>query len=55
MPSLLSSLPPIDPDTSDLVAVIETPKGSPNKYKLRRGMWGFQVEHGDAQGQLLPL
>ena len=33
---LLSCLPSIDPDTSDLIAVIETPKGSPNKYKFDR-------------------
>ena len=32
-PQMLSRLPYIDPDTSDTIAVIDTPKGSPNKYK----------------------
>ena len=54
MPSLLSSLPPIDPDTSDLVAVIETPKGSPNKYKYDEACGAFRLNTVMPRGSFFP-
>ena len=55
MPPLLSRLPTTDPNSGDLLAVIETPKGSPNKYRLRRHVRGFQAGPSYAEGQLFPL
>ena len=37
----IQDLPPIDPDSERLNVVVDTPKGSRNKYKLdeKRGIW----------------
>ena len=37
----IQELPPIDPDSERLNVVVDTPKGSRNKYKLdeKRGVW----------------
>ena len=43
MPPLLSRLPTTDPNTGDLLAVIETPKGSPNKYDYDEARGGLQA------------
>ena len=42
LPPLLTHLPPIGPD-EDLIAVIETPKGSPNKYKYEETYEAFRL------------
>jgi inorganic pyrophosphatase len=44
----LSNLPIKDPETGDFNAVIETPKGSPNKYKFDPDSMAFRL------GGLLP-
>ena len=41
MPPLLSRLPTIDPNTGDLLAVIETPKGQSQQVRLRRRVRGL--------------
>jgi hypothetical protein len=39
---LLSCLPTFDPKTGDLTVVIETPKGSPNKYDYDSSCGAFR-------------
>jgi inorganic pyrophosphatase len=41
MATSVNELPPVDPDTGRLNVVVETPKGSRNKYKFdeRHGLW----------------
>lgn len=39
----LANLPPFDPETGDLNAVIDTPKGSRNKYKLDERLGLFKL------------
>ena len=51
---LLSCLPSIDPDTSDLIAVIETPKGSPNKYKFEQKFGAFVLNTVMPKGSFFP-
>jgi inorganic pyrophosphatase len=53
-PEMLSLLPSVDPDTSDIVAVIDTPKGSPNKYKYDE-QWGvFRLNTVMPKGSFFP-
>jgi inorganic pyrophosphatase len=51
--SLLSRLPPIGPD-EDLIAVIETPKGSPNKYKYEETYGAFRLNTVMPKGSFWP-
>ncbi|MEA2811269.1 MAG: inorganic pyrophosphatase, partial [Rhodospirillaceae bacterium] len=41
--TLLSCLPAEDPETGHITAVIETPKGSPNKYECDPGCAAFRL------------
>jgi len=50
---LLSRLPPIGPD-KDLIAVIETPKGSPNKYKYEETYGAFSLNTVMPKGSFWP-
>ena len=53
-PQMLSHLPYIDPDTSDTIAIIDTPKGSPNKYKYDE-KWGvFRLNTVMPKGSFFP-
>jgi inorganic pyrophosphatase len=55
MPSLLSScLPAMDPQTDDITAVIETPKGSPNKYDYDPGCAAFRLAGVLPEGSTFP-
>ena len=54
MPQLLSTLPSIDPDTSDTIAVIDTPKGSPNKYKYDEEWGVFRLNTVMPKGSFFP-
>jgi inorganic pyrophosphatase len=51
---LLSRLPSVDPDTRDLIAVIETPKGSPNKYKFEQKFGAFVLNTVMPKGSFFP-
>ena len=53
LPPLLSHLPPIGPD-KDLIAVIETPKGSPNKYKYEETYGAFRLNTVMPKGSFWP-
>jgi inorganic pyrophosphatase len=50
----LSCLPAVDPQTGDITAVIETPKGSPNKYDYDPGCAAFRLAGVLAQGSAFP-
>ena len=50
---LLSRLPPIGPD-KDLIAVIETPKGGPNKYKYEETYGAFRLNTVMPKGSFWP-
>jgi inorganic pyrophosphatase len=55
MPSLLlSCLPAVDPQTGDITAVIETPKGSPNKYDYDPGCAAFRLAGVLPEGSAFP-
>ena len=54
MPSLLSHLPTTDPNTGDLLAVIETPKGSPNKYDYDDTCAAFRLAEVMPKGSYFP-
>jgi inorganic pyrophosphatase len=47
-------LPSVDPDTSDLIAVVETPKGSPNKYKFEQKFGAFVLNTVMPKGSFFP-
>jgi inorganic pyrophosphatase len=53
LPPLLSHLPPLGQD-KDLLAVIETPKGSPNKYKYEETYGGFRLNTVMPKGSIWP-
>jgi inorganic pyrophosphatase len=53
LPPLLSHLPPEGPD-GDLIAVIETPKGSPNKYKYEETYGAFRLNTVMPKGSFWP-
>jgi inorganic pyrophosphatase len=54
----IRELPPIDPDSKHLNVVVDTPKGSRNKYKLdeQRGVWRLSkvLPHGMSDFGYLP-
>jgi inorganic pyrophosphatase len=51
---LLSRLPTFDPETGDLIAVIETPKGSPNKYDYEDAYGAFRLAGVMPEGTAFP-
>ena len=53
MPPLLTHVPPPSPD-NDLLAVIETPKGSPNKYKYEETYGAFRLNTVMPKGSFWP-
>lgn len=54
MPPLLSRLPVADPDTGDVTVVIETPKGSRNKYDFDEGCGAFRLAGVLPEGSVFP-
>ena len=54
MPPLLSRLPTTDPNTGDLLAVIETPKDSPNKYDYDDTCAAFRLAEVMPKGSYFP-
>jgi inorganic pyrophosphatase len=54
MPLLLSRLPTTDPNTGDLLAVIETPKDSPNKYDYDETCAAFRLAEVMPKGSYFP-
>ena len=55
MPPLLSRLPATDPNTGDLLAVIETPKGSLNKYDYDDTCAAFRLAQVMPKGSYSPM
>ncbi len=53
-PPLLSRLPTFDPETGELTAVIETPKGSPNKYDYDETCGAFRLAGVMPEGTAFP-
>jgi inorganic pyrophosphatase len=53
MPGLLSHLPAID-ETGEITAIIETPKGSPNKYKFDEQCGAFRLSSVMPKGSYFP-
>jgi inorganic pyrophosphatase len=51
---LLSCLPALDPKTGDVAAVIETPKGSPNKYDYDDACAAFRLAGVMPEGSSFP-
>jgi inorganic pyrophosphatase len=54
MPPLLCHLPSIEPDTGKVTAVIETPKGSPNKYNFDSDCAAFRLAAVMPKGSYFP-
>ncbi len=54
MPPLLSHLPALDPETGEVTAVIETPKGSPNKYDYDPSCGAFRLAGVMPEGSTFP-
>jgi inorganic pyrophosphatase len=54
MPALLSRLPTTDAKTDDLLAVIETPKNSPNKYDYDDTYAAFKLAEVMPKGSYFP-
>ena len=54
-PVLLSRLPAFDPKTGDLTVVIETPKGSPNKYDYDSSCGAFRFAAVLPEGMSFPF
>jgi inorganic pyrophosphatase len=52
---LLSHLPTFDPKTGDLTVVIETPKGSPNKYDYDSRYGAFRFAAVLPEGMSFPF
>jgi inorganic pyrophosphatase len=50
----LSCLPTFDPKTGDITAVIETPKGSPNKYDYDEAYNAFRLASVMPEGSSFP-
>jgi inorganic pyrophosphatase len=53
-PQMLCLLPSIDPDTNDTIAIIDTPKGSPNKYKYDEEWGVFRLNTVMPKGSFFP-
>ena len=53
-PTLLSCLPALDRETGDVTAVIETPKGSQNKYDYDDSCAAFRLAEFLPQGSSFP-
>lgn len=51
----MSDLPQVDPDTGDLLAVIETPKGSRNKYDYDPDLMAFRLGGVLPAGSVFPF
>jgi inorganic pyrophosphatase len=51
---LLSRLPTFDRESGELIAVIETPKGSPNKYDYEDGYGAFRLAGVLPEGTAFP-
>ena len=45
---------PFDPDTGDALAVIETPKGSRNKYSYNQSLEVFELRKVLPRGMIFP-
>src|SRR6201986_1525351 len=54
MPPLLSCLPTTDPETGDLLAVIEAPKNSPNEYDYDDTYAAFRLAPVLPKGSYFP-
>jgi inorganic pyrophosphatase len=54
VPPLLSRLPTTDPNTGDLLAIIETPKDSPNKYNYDDTCAAFKLAEVMPKGSYFP-
>ncbi len=54
MKHTLASLPTIDPDTDNVTAIIETPKGSPNKYDFDQSWAVFKLAGVMPEGSSFP-
>ena len=50
----LSRLPLLDPSSGEVTAVIETPKGSPNKYDYDAGCAAFRLTGVMPEGTTFP-
>ena len=50
----LSRLPILDPSSGDVTAVIETPKGSPNKFDYDDGLAAFRLAGVMPEGTTFP-
>ena len=51
---LLTRLPAVDPETEDITTVIETPKGSPNKYDYDENCAAFRLACVMPEGSTFP-
>jgi inorganic pyrophosphatase len=51
---LLSCLPTLDPESGEVTAVIETPKGSPNKYNYDESCGAFRLGSVLPEGSSFP-
>ena len=47
-------LPALDPDSGDVLAVVETPKGSRNKYAFNRDLGVFELRKVLPRGMIFP-
>ncbi|ACB96552.1 inorganic diphosphatase [Beijerinckia indica] len=54
VPADLSSLPSRDPETGDLLAIIETPRGSRNKYAYDPAFHTFRLKNVLPKGSVFP-
>jgi inorganic pyrophosphatase len=55
VPPLLSHLPAIAPESKEVTAVVETPKGSPNKYKFDEAGGFFRLNTVLPKGSYFPF
>jgi inorganic pyrophosphatase len=51
----IEALPTFDPDSGDLLAVIETPKGSRNKYAFNPALRLFEMRRVLPRGMVFPF
>ena len=54
MSASLAQLPAYDPKSGELTGVIETPKGSRNKYDYDPGCTAFRLSGGLPEGMSFP-
>lgn len=52
--SNLAALPTLDPDTGEVLAVVETPKGSRNKYSYDPAFGAFRLGGVLSEGMSFP-